>query len=154
MILSTNGGGAASASWTGTNYAGGSGMGYKDATNAAAAVTNAASLVAIVSSNNLGQVFVTNSIATSAGADYTFLYGINVCLLGAAHKATLPGATTNAGRVLTIINTGSGTNGIFAIGSQTINGVATATGITNAAQYSFKQLLSDGANWWIIGNQP
>lgn len=97
-----------------------------------------------------GGTYLTNNASNSASdvlmdASYTLLK------LSGAHKATLPDCTTNAGREFTIKCITAGTNGIYTIGNQTIDGVngTTGAGWTNLAAYSSVTVWSDGTQWWV-----
>jgi hypothetical protein len=92
---------------------------------------------------------LTNKVNTQA-ADYAITPSDGIILLAGAHAATLPGATTNAGKEFVVLCSSSGTNKISTVSSQTVNGQA--GGYTNTAQYKYVRLVSDGANWWITGN--
>jgi hypothetical protein len=62
--------------------------------------------------------------------------------------ATLPTAVGIAGKTFTVLCTSSGTNALLTTSSQTINGAAKWT---NTAQFKFTTVISDNANWWVVG---
>ncbi len=69
--------------------------------------------------------------------------------------ATLPTATTghaSTGRVVTIMkaDAGAGSVTIDADGSEEING---STTVSLSSQYSYRTLVSDGTEWFVIGNE-
>lgn len=72
---------------------------------------------------------------------------ITVTLYDAAGKTDARGVKQNAGRRITIKNTGTGAITIDGAGSQTIDGSLTKI-ITE--QYVALELFSDGSNWHII----
>ena len=67
---------------------------------------------------------------------------------------TLPDATTGdaaAGRVVTILKVDAANDVIIdGNGSQTING---ATTVTMSSQYNYRTIISNGTEWWVIGNE-
>jgi hypothetical protein len=72
-----------------------------------------------------------------------------VVLVTASVTITLPDATTCTGRIYYIKSIGSGiTVTIATTASQTIDGSATSRTITT--QYKGLEVVSDGANWYII----
>ncbi len=76
----------------------------------------------------------------------------DVIIVTADNKTiTLPTAVGITGKVYTVIQTAAFTSGttIATTGGQNINGSATAT---LGAQYKYKAVVSDGANWFIIAN--
>lgn len=70
---------------------------------------------------------------------------------GGAYAVTLPSAVTVPGLRFTIVKTDAAANTVTVgtTSSQTINGSTTYTGLT--AQYKVVQLVSNGANWLIVG---
>ena len=76
---------------------------------------------------------------------------ITITLYDAAGFTDPNGVKDNAGRRITIKNTGSGTIVIDGSGSQTIDG-STTVSISN--QYNALELISDGSNWHIISEYP
>ena len=68
--------------------------------------------------------------------------------------ATLPDATTGdaaAGRVVTILKVDAANDVIIdGDGSQTING---ATTVTMSSQYNYRTIISNGTEWFVIGNE-
>lgn len=68
---------------------------------------------------------------------------------------TLPTATTgdaSTGRVVTIMkaDAGAGSVTIDADGTETING---STTVSLSSQYSYRTIVSDGTEWFVIGNE-
>lgn len=68
---------------------------------------------------------------------------------------TLPTATTgdaSTGRVVTIMkaDSGAGSVTIDADGTEEING---STTVSLSTQYSYRTLVSDGTEWFVIGNE-
>lgn len=107
-----------------------------------------ASNIARLSTNSLTADGLTNSITTQA-ANYSIQATDGIVLLSGARTATLPTAVGIPGRVFTIKCTSSGTNAILTTSSQTIDGAAKWT---NTAINKFTTVISDGANWRIIGS--
>jgi hypothetical protein len=68
-----------------------------------------------------------------------------------AFTITLPTAVGNAGQTYTIKRVNSGANAVTVgtTSSQTIDGAAT---YALSAQYKYVKVVSDGANWIIVGN--
>lgn len=108
-------------------------------TNMTGALTN--------NSGYYGASFTTNNIV-SQSVNYSVLNSDSIVLISGAHTATLPTAVGIPGRTFTIKCTSSGTNGILTTLSQTIDG---ATKWTNTAINKFTTVISDGANWRVIG---
>lgn len=82
--------------------------------------------------------------------NYTATAFDDVILMNVDNKTvTLPTAVGIAGKVYTVEQIFAFTSGttIATTGGQTINGAGTAT---LGAQYKFKAVISDGANWFII----
>lgn len=74
----------------------------------------------------------------------------NVVLVELSNQTfTLPAASSCPGRVYTVKNTGTATNTTLSAGSGTIDGAATRT---IAAAYNFLTVISNGTEWFIIGN--
>lgn len=110
----------------------------------------AASVAAIqsqIATQALALTIGTNSVSTQS-ANYAVQSSDTVVLLSGAHTATLPTAVGIPGKSFTIKCTSSGTNGILTTLSQTIDG---ATKWTNTAINKFTTVISDGANWRVIG---
>ena len=77
-----------------------------------------------------------------------------VTTVSAVIVATLPAVASTdaaAGRVVTImkVDSGSGSVTLTPDGSETINGAAT---VSLATQYHYRTLISDGAQWLVIGS--
>ncbi len=72
---------------------------------------------------------------------------ITITLFDAGGKTDANGLQQNAGRRITVKNTGVGTITIDPAGSQTIDGASTKTLPT---QYDVVELVSDGSNWFVI----
>lgn len=70
---------------------------------------------------------------------------------GGAYTVTLPSAVTVPGIGFTIVKTDAAANTVTVgtTSSQTINGSTTYTGLT--AQYKVLRVVSNGANWLIVG---
>jgi hypothetical protein len=86
---------------------------------------------------------------TPSAVDYAVLSTDETVLLTATGKtATLPSAVPLAGKRFTVKLTASGTGTVATSSSQTIDGAST---YSLSAQYKFVQVISDGANWQIIG---
>lgn len=83
------------------------------------------------------------AVATTAGAAASTDY---IYLVSGTTTITLPTAVGNTNRY-TVKNTGSGVVTVATTLSQTIDGGATA--LLNA-QFSDVDLISDGANWFVI----
>jgi hypothetical protein len=90
----------------------------------------------------------------SKTANYTATASDNVLLVSAASgnvTITLPTAVGISGRSYTIKRTDSTTSNTVTVAttaSQTIDGATTYTSLW--AQYTYLQVISDGANWWIV----
>lgn len=70
---------------------------------------------------------------------------------GGAYTITLPSAVTVPGIDFTITKTDAAANTVTVgtTSAQTINGATTYTGLT--AQYKVLRVVSDGANWVVVG---
>ena len=95
----------------------------------------------------------TLSVVTKTSA-YTALISDQIIVANAstaAFNVTLPTAAGVAGQVYTIkrINSGSNNVTVGTTSSQTIDG---STTYVLSAQYNFVQVVSDGANWVIVGS--
>lgn len=97
----------------------------------------------------------TESLTATKTSTYTALTSDDVIVCdtsGGAFTVDLYGASGNSGKVLTIIQIGSGTNAVTVDGSssETINGDTTWT-VTG--QYSYIKILCNGSNWIIIDSK-
>jgi hypothetical protein len=95
---------------------------------------------------------------TTKSAAYTLTsddYTVGFNVTSASITATLPDATTCAGRTYVIYqyNTGNGARGVTidGNGAQTINGIATYS-LLGWCDYSSVILQSDGSNWIILSD--
>jgi len=81
-------------------------------------------------------------------ANYTIVSVTDYCIncTSGSFTVTLPTAVGIEGQAFIVKNSGTGTITIATTGSQTIDGVATATMPT---QYESISLMSNGANWII-----
>ena len=113
-----------------------------DALNAALNATNTANLTI-----NLSPSWSTNTITTQS-ANYAILNTDNLILLTGAHTTTLPTAVGIPGKLFTIKCSSAGTNAILTTSSQTIDGAAKWT---NTATLKYTTVISDGANWRVVG---
>ena len=101
------------------------------------------------SGTNVGNITsATNNQVAAQSANYSVLLSDYVVPLNGARTATLPTAVGIPGKVFTVWCATSGTNAILTTSSQTINGAAKWT---NTAQFKFTTVMSDGANWRVIG---
>jgi hypothetical protein len=97
----------------------------------------------------------TRNITTVVGFNYAAGSSDDIVLMncsGSDRTFTLPSAAGNAGKSVTVkmIDTGNVVN-IKTILSQTIDGVdCTAGSLDIVYQYEAVEIVSDGANWWII----
>jgi len=89
----------------------------------------------------------TNKV-NSQSANYALLSTDYLVLLTGAHTATLPTAVGIGGKTYVIKCSSAGTNAILTTSSQTIDGAAKWT---NTAVNKFTAVISDNANWWVIG---
>lgn len=115
--------------------------------NADGTATTAAQISALVTINSDS---FTNSI-TSQSANYAIQASDRYVLLTGAHTATLPTAVGIPGRQFTVKCSSSGTNAILTTSSQTIDGF---TKWTNTAVGKFVTVISDNANWRVVGWGP
>jgi len=106
--------------------------------------TTAAQISALVTINSSG---FTNNV-NSQSANYALLSTDWLVLLTGAHTATLPTAVGIGGRSYIIKCSSAGTNAILTTSSQTIDGAAKWT---NTAINKFTWVISDNANWRVIG---
>lgn len=106
--------------------------------------TTAAQIAALVTINSSG---FTNKVNTQS-ANYAIATTDYVVLLTGAHTATLPTAVGAGGKSYVIKCTSAGTNAILTTSAQTIDGAAKWT---NTAVGKFTAVISDNANWWVIG---
>ena len=106
--------------------------------------TTAAQISALVTINSSG---FTNNV-NSQSANYSLLSTDWLVLLTGAHTATLPTAVGIGGRSYIIKCSSAGTNAILTTSSQTIDGAAKWT---NTAINKFTWVISDNANWRVIG---
>jgi hypothetical protein len=81
-------------------------------------------------------------------ANYSMTAQDAYVLLNGNLTATLPSATTNFGQTFTVLCYTAGTNRLQPILSQTING---APQWTNTGVWKYTTVLSDGANWVVVG---
>lgn len=82
-------------------------------------------------------------LVNSAGA-------VTVTLLSAAACGTTqPPVKGDNGRMFTIKSIGAGAVTVATTGGQTIDGAAT---YSLGVQYKYVKVQSDGANWWVVGN--
>lgn len=106
--------------------------------------TTAAQIAALVTINSSG--FTNNVNAQSA--NYAIATTDWLVLLTGAHTATLPTAVGAGGRSYMVKCSSAGTNAILTTSSQTIDGSAKWT---NTAVGKFTWVISDNANWRVIG---
>lgn len=106
--------------------------------------TTAAQISALVTINSSG---FTNNFTTQV-ANYNILTTDFLVFLSGARTATLPTAVGAAGKMYIIKCSSAGTNAILTTSAQTID---TFAKWTNTALNKFTWLISDGANWKVIG---
>jgi hypothetical protein len=101
-----------------------------------------------------GTVTGIDGTATAKSADYTVTDTDNIRTIlmttgGSNRTVTLPTATDNTNRVLTIkkVDSGAGTVIVDGEGSETIDGATTKT---LPAQYTFISIQCDGSAWHIV----
>ena len=90
---------------------------------------------------------------TSTTQTYTAtVAGNNVIIVTGEGTTTVALPTAVGGTGTTFIVFAGGTTSVYIDpdGSETLNGAATGT-IT--AQYNYKRVISDGSNWYVIGNE-
>lgn len=109
-----------------------------------ASVTNTGVMIA----RNFARTTVTRTAAISLGAASA---SVNLCdATTAAFTITLPAASTQNGLAYTIKKIDSSANAVtVASGGGTIDSAAT---YSLAAQYKYVRVVSNGTNWFIIGN--
>jgi hypothetical protein len=105
--------------------------------------TTSAELKGTLKSN--GQILA----LTTKSANYTLTASDEIITVTAGATIMLPSAVGAIGRTYTIKRTGSSDVIIDGDGSQTIDGAAT---YALSAQYKYVKVVSDGANWIIVGN--
>jgi len=124
-----------------------------DAAGAARNATNGLGAVAFMGSTS----FVTNGGNASAltnaivakSANYTLTSSDWLVLMNGNLSATLPTAVGIPGRSFVVKCVTSGTNAVLLQSGQTVDGFAK---YTNSANGKFVHLISDGANYRIIGS--
>jgi hypothetical protein len=99
----------------------------------------------VVGSEIKGIVSVTTA-ETAAEATH------NVILANGALTVTLPAVSGNTGISFTIVNTGTQTITIDPNASEKLNG--TSTSATMTTQYDWRQVITNGVEWFFIGKNP
>jgi hypothetical protein len=97
---------------------------------------------------NGNQSLLTNALTTAQAANYTASASDKIIRMNGNLTCTLPTAVGVAGREYCIKCVTSGTNAILTTSAQTIDGAAKWT---NTAINKFTAVVSDGANWVVIG---
>jgi hypothetical protein len=93
------------------------------------------------------------SVAVASTATSITLSNTNYIVIGTNGTAitlTLPAAASNAGRMYIIKSAGAGDVTIDGNAAETIDGLPTYT-IAGGGNIS-KTIVSDGTNWYVIGN--
>ena len=87
-------------------------------------------------------------ISPSASQSLVVATSLTVALASGTITLTLPTAVGNKGRSFLIKNIGVGTITMATVAAQTIEGVSTYLLVN---QFQYVQVVSDGANWLVIG---
>lgn len=85
----------------------------------------------------------TKAAATSTGN----FENISISTVATAADSIIFGHLALAGKVLNVVNNGANSAQVFAFGTDTINGIATGTGVAHAAGLSAVYFCAVNGNW-------